>query len=736
LDCCAVILNGDMGKKKNKSTGTARTQQGLRQGENTRTGDTNTPALRPLHLAMIAVLALVLYANTTSAPFVWDEEPLITNNALVHDLDYFLHPASGKEHPHYDALVGRYVTYLSFALNYSIGGDSVTGYRLVNIGIHAINAVLVYLLAFMIMRTPFMQASALRKRADSMALLTGALFAAHPLMTEAVTYTFQRHASLVATFYILTLVLYSASRHKGSQALYIASIVTALLAMKTKENAFTLPLVVTLYEFMFFRGHAGKRLLRLAPMLLTMAIVPLTMSYLGALSAPKAPVTAEPLETAKHILGRAEYFFTQMPVIAKYLRMLFLPFGQSLDHAYTRYPSIMSLPVMLSMFLHALLAGSAIFLWRISSTKWIEGRLIAFGILWFYITLSVESTFVPLQMIITEYRVYLPATGIFLAVSTGGTIAAMRIESLRPASLRLARNAAVLIVALLGILTIARNATWRTELGIWLDASAKNPDNTRPILHVGLAYEKLGNYNNALKAYQRTVEIDPRHHMAHYDVGVIYNNMGQYDKAEAAFRRALELVPGYALARNNLATILMRTGRTAEAEAELKRAIYLNPWNPSPYFNISLILLNDRRYVEAEHYLKKLMELIPPSADVLNKLGVAYRESGKVEEARKTLTEGLVAFPGNYHLILNLAVLEDQAGDMARAEELYTKTIASTPRGGHAPYDSLASLYIRSGKYREALSTAEKGLSANPADETLIKLRAIARQKVEAGSAR
>jgi len=696
-----------MARKKHKKSGPAGRQDIRQQAAVPKSALQDTPCIRPLHLALLSILAIALYANTLNAPFVWDEEPLITRNTLVHDLDYFLHPGKAKDHPHYDALAGRYVTYLSFALNYAIGGTSVTGYHVVNIAIHALNSVLVYLLVFMAMRTPFMQGSALKNRAAAMALLTGALFAAHPLMTEAVTYTFQRHASLVATFYILTVVLYSAARHKKSRALYIASIISAALAMKTKENAFTLPLIVALYEFMFFEGNPGKRLLRLLPILMTMSIVPLTMASLGAFSGGKAPVASEPLETAKHVLGRAEYFYSQMPVVAMYLRMLILPFGQSLDHGYNVYNKLSSLPVVLSLLLHMLTAGAGTFLWRISSPKRPEGRLIAFGILWFYIALAVESTFVPLQMIITEYRVYLPATGIFLAASTGGVMAAMRLESLRPGTFKTARNAAIALVAVLAILSIARNSTWRTELGIWQDASRKNPESTRPILHVGLAHEKLGDFNSALKAYQRTVDIDPNHHMAHYDVGVIYNKRGQYDKAEAAFRKSLSIRPGYAIARNNLAAVLMRTGRDAEAETELKRAIGLSPWDPNPYFNISLLLLKSNRYAEAEPYLERLKELVPPDADILNKLGIVYRETGKQDDAREAFAKGLRLSPDNYHLLLNMAVLEDRTGNRAEAGRLY----------------------------RKMLSVINRALLQSPGDTGLIYFRTLAEQGIRSSTA-
>ena len=88
-----------------------------------------------------------------------------------------------------------------------------------------------------------------------------------------------RYATL---FYLFSLVMYikarsSESAKKARYAFFAASIISAVLAMRTKEIAFTLPVMVLLYEFMFFRGDIKKRMLALLALLLTMLIIPLSM---------------------------------------------------------------------------------------------------------------------------------------------------------------------------------------------------------------------------------------------------------------------------------------------------------------------------------------------------------------------------------------------------------------------------------------------------------------------------
>lgn len=688
------------------------------------------------HIIMLMLLAAAIYSNTLDAPFAWDEKILITDNTLVHSLEAFALPETIKDHPHYDAIIGRYVGYLSFALNYAAGGASVTGYHIVNIAIHAANSALACLLMMLSMGTPVMREATVyyRDRARAMALFCGALFAAHPLMTEAVTYVFQRHASLAALFYMLTIVLYSSARQRQNRTLYLASILSAALAMKSKENAFTLPLMIGLYELMFFRGRISQRLLRLAPHMATMLIVPLTMMYLASVTAHtgaaqttlEAAAGAVEEVIAPALSGRLEYLYTQMPVVAGYMKMILLPIGQSIDHPYVMYSSPLALPVLLALLLHASVIGAALWLWLRVGRQRPEARLVAFGIIWFYVALSVESTIIPLQMIITEYRVYLPAAGAFMALTASGAMAANHMEAMHPGARRLINGAGVIIIAALALAAFERNSTWRTELGIWQDAADKNPQSVRPLLHVGLAHERLGDYREALKAYERAMALAPGHAMAHYDAGVIYQRMGQDTKAEAAFGQALRIEPSFSMARNNMAALLIHSGRMREAEGELIMAIELNPWDPTPYHNLSIILLRQARYAEAATHLRRLSQLVPPNADILNKLGIAYMKSGRPDEARRALTEGLEKFPHDSFIPGNLALLEEGSGNIAEAERLYLIAIDRTPEGGKAPLEAIGRLYIGSGRYYDAMGMLDRALRQDPGNGEIRRMREMA----------
>lgn len=168
----------------------------------------NFPARTLLHIFLIMLIGFLAYSNTFKDPFQWDDNYYIKENPTVKDFSYFFDPSRAKGLDFYAALKSRYVGYLSFAVNYSIHGLDVTGYHVFNFIVHIMNALLVYFFVVLIFRSPFLSGYPLKEQSGYIAFFTGLLFAVHPVQTEAVTYIFQRLASLSAFFYLCSIVCY------------------------------------------------------------------------------------------------------------------------------------------------------------------------------------------------------------------------------------------------------------------------------------------------------------------------------------------------------------------------------------------------------------------------------------------------------------------------------------------------------------------------------------------------
>ena len=257
-------------------------------------------------------------------PRSFDDEIYIVNNEALLSLANFWPPTGS-----------RYIGNLSFALNYRFHALDPRGYHLVNILIHIINSFLVYAFVRLLTKTTALEAIP-RASAEAIAILSSLVFAVHPVQTESVTYITQRYASLSALFYLASVVFYLKARSGAGAGVrklpYVASIILAVFAMRTKEISFTLPFAIMLFETTLFgKGGARARVKMIVPFAVTLLIIPLYFALHKAeagMGISDSIVTLQKMELSG--LSRYEYAITQFRVIVKYLRLLALPYGQNL----------------------------------------------------------------------------------------------------------------------------------------------------------------------------------------------------------------------------------------------------------------------------------------------------------------------------------------------------------------------------------------------------------------------
>lgn len=599
----------------------------------------------------VLLVGIIVYANTFTAPFTFDDFESIPKNSTIANLANFYANSTG-----YDFLPNRYVTYLTFALNYHFGGLDVFGYHGVNLLIHLLNALLVYLLLQLTFRTPFLvnrvhdlpvdkdlpnfssgHSSAYLKPSVFIPLFAALLFVVHPVQTQAVTYIVQRATSLATMFYLLAMVLFCLARLSVAQLsscdqrseekavvggeggsvksifLIVGSVIAAVLAMKTKEIAFTLPLAAVMYEFCFFPGLWKRRLLHLLPLLATMLIIPLTILDPGGEASVEAPLDIGESLRVDSDISRSAYFFTQLRVIVTYLRLLVLPYNQNLDYDYPVYQSLLSLPVFLSFLLLVTLVVLAVYLSGVlrhsscsgpfrSYSARCESRLIAFGLFWFFLTLSVESSFIPIVDVIMEHRLYLPGFGWATVLATVAFLAVRQCSKLIVR--RLIISGAFSLLLLLGLMTWQRNHLWQDPVRLWSDVVAKSPFKSR-------------SYNN---------------------LGFALTDNGRYKEAISNLSRAIELAPDHPHAYNNLGRAYILNGQVKDSLPVLKIAIMLDPEYVDAYISLAAAFNQLGQYLNTMALLEKNFTLISYRVEASYHLAVAYASLGYDEAFRKQLT--------------------------------------------------------------------------------------------------
>lgn len=602
-----------------------------------------------LGLLVLVLLGAALYANILHAPFIFDDYGSIVDNEAIKNLKLSLLDFSNN----------RYLTNLTFALNYRLGGLKPFGYHLFNNLIHAINAFLVYYLVLLTFRTP--QLKEVPVSTPFIAFSSALIFIAHPLQTQAVTYIVQRATSIATLFYLISLIIYIKWRLFGFSAvvvknaqkatpriqrscLYPCLLLSIFAAMKSKEVAFTLPLMIVAYEFSFFQQKAiaqnknsfAKRYIHLLPIIFTMLIIPVSMITMSS-SERSIAENLDKISKETTDLSRNDYLLTQSRVILTYLRLLFFPINQNLDYRYPVYDTILNIKVILSFLILVLLLSVGVYLFFRSKYQATSPsskkntnllRISSFGIFWFFITLSVESTVIPIKDVIVEHRIYLPSIGIFIIFAS-----LLEFISSRP---NVKQTTIAIIVVALSVATINRNNLWADPQKLWEDVISKSPNNTRAINELGAIYRDEGRFMEANALFEKALQKNKNYALTYYNLGDIQLKLNNYMNAIAFFETALAYKLTGLLRMeifNSLGIAYSEMEKNENAIASFRNAIKEMPSSIIPYSNLGMQYLKMGKPDLAIEVLNKALQ-IRESPSIYYNLSKAYTLLGDSEKSR------------------------------------------------------------------------------------------------------
>ncbi len=581
-----------------------------------------------LGVAIVVALAVAISVPALDAPWYFDDIANIVEYPGVRDLRGSLASAATP----------RGIARLTFALNYRVGDLDVRGYRIVNVAVHALAGVLVLRLATRVFPS-----------STVLPIATAAIFVAHPLQTQAVTYVVQRMASLAAALALLSLWLYVQAREVRQAgatftsprhlARYLLAIFAGVLALYAKETAAVLPLALLLFD-RFFVTQPGDRLpsqiAYLAPWFLACAFVGLQILGMPLLGG----AALDGVGNSDTQGGVMAYLLTQTEVFWLYVRLVFAPVAQALHYDDALTGSLTSARTLASLA-GILLLGAAAIAARTRHPK------LSFAVAWFVLGLAVESTIIVLDPVF-EHRVYLPLLGV--------AIAAAHLLGWLPSSPRLV-VLSVIVVALSG-LAIARNQLWAHPIAFYEDnlrrtpaeprvlltlaglyrsagradesrallaravpllerKSAQDPGNVKALTQLAGALDTLGRPREAIAHLEAAIARRPRYDRAYADLGAVYAGLGEWTKAEHYHRRALALAPYVGNEHYNLGVALYRQGRRHESLTAFQAAARLSPFDPEPLYNMGVVLAEERRIAEARQLVPRLARLNRTLADAL-----------------------------------------------------------------------------------------------------------------------
>lgn len=521
-------------------------------------------------IILLSLWGILIYSNSFNSSFHYDDYVSIVDNPDVQWKTISFENFKKL----FVADIQRPFSFLTFALNYYFGGLDVRGFHYVNIGIHIISSIGLFLFTKSMLELPF-RGRGLRERSLSIAFIAALFWLSSPIQTQAVTYIVQRMAALAAMFYIFAMYFYLKARTDSRRRylFYTLTLMSSFLALGSKENAYVLPLFLLLFEIIIIRrGDAAFLLNKRALSILAV----LAVAFIGLIWY----LFYEPFRV--DIGSWFPYwiktrFLTGMRVICFYIIQLLFPVPSrlSIEHYFSFSRGLLDPPSTL----FALIVISGLILSALAFLK--KYPLFSFCTLWFFGNLAIE-TFYPYLILVFEHRVYLPSMGFFVLAALGVDYLIEFSRSKR--LLWFSVSAVIVIFALFSINTYIRNGTWGDEYSLWSDVVAKNPSIASGYIGLGSAFAKDEDYQQALTNYIKANSLDPRNPAVLYGLGLVYFKLHEYDDAVRYFSIigstgyiGIGNSPSISYYFSRIAKNYYGHRRTKEALAVLDRALLYDP---------------------------------------------------------------------------------------------------------------------------------------------------------------
>jgi hypothetical protein len=528
-------------------------------------------------LSLLMVSIIIVYYPSLSVPFYLDDRDSIVTNLVIQSgsLDMLM---QSDFRP-------RIMGYFSLWANYQVGGLDPIGYHMVNIAIHGINSLLVFFLSLQLMRyfAPS-DNNVVRSQQTLWALAVAAIWALHPLNTQAVTYVVQRLASIVTLFYLAALMTYIKLRQQpfGYHQLGYGLILIGLVigGLHAKQNFANVLVFFFCWELMTSTPKIRRYLL-----LLTVAVV-----FSLAIVSPFIATFWQALDTLtrdSYASSRGDYFYTQMIVLWDYVGRFIYPMSSQLNIDTELKTSLTPL-VALAFVGHTLLIGIA---YRYRKKL----PLLLTGVVLFYTSHIVESSFIPIKDLAFEHRTYIGNIGLTLSL-----IALLQFWLIRGANdpgseqskERSNKISGWVVIAVLCVLCILSNISFKRNM-LWQDP---------------------------LDFYANEVHLAPEQARANASYGTELMRLKRFDQAEVYLKKSFEI---------NLA----KQKVTASGLTAYMALLY----QQKQYQKAAAVGMIGLKYIKANN----------DRSELLAKLGYGYIQMGYCDFAKGLLNNSLKLNPNN-----------------------------------------------------------------------------------------
>ena len=547
---------------------------------------------RFLGLLVILLACFVAYFPSLSGGFVWDDDTHLLLNPVFQDDGLHRVWLTPPQEINYWP-----VTFTTYWLEYQIWEFDPLGYRIVNLLLHALAAMVLW--------------AVLRALSIPFAWWIALIFAVHPVNVESVAWIAQRKNVLSLLFFLLTALLYLRFEVHRRVVFYAAALGCFTLAMLSKGAAAPFPAILLLLAW-WRRDTITRQDVTLAlPFLVITIATSLLELSTQALVAADVVVRDDDFVTRLAGAGWVAWF---------YLLKVLWPSG--LMFIYPRWViDAGSIVNWLPLIAGALLLVAA---WRLRAGP---ARHVLAALLFFLIMLSPVLGFFNIYFMrfsfVADHYQYLAMISIVALVVGGFGSLSMRFPAVPDA----ARYAALGAIAFsLAATSAALSANYQSEEILWRETLSKNPNTFLAHYNLAVLLQSEGRLEEAVPHYREAIRTDPTHSDALNNLGKVLQDQGQTAQAVDAYLQAIAIAPDSLDPRNNLAIVHQQQGQLEAAREQFEAALAIAPDSAVVHFNFGRLLaeLGERR--SALNHFRHAALLAPDSAEIQTGVARAQRE--------------------------------------------------------------------------------------------------------------
>jgi len=623
-------------------------------------------------VCFLLLLALATYANSLLNGFIYDDFQQIVENPYVHSFRHVraIFTTSVWSFQGAEGILSYYRPLMTFGymLCWQVFGSVPLGYHIVSI---VMNGVIV-LLVFFLTRRLFHD--------DALSFIAATIFALHPVHTESVAWVAGVTDLELTLFYLLTFWLFLDLSRVGRPGLWIRRILMAAsfgLALLSKEQAATLPLLATLYEH-FYRDDRGETTLRekvsrYGELWALLGVYILVRSRLLGALLPGS---------RRESVSYYEVVLSAASLVGKYIGKLLWPIHLALFYDIHKSTSLFQQGVILGIA--SLFVCAVLFVWIGMQ------RPASFAVVWFLLTLApVLNIRWMVSNVFAERYLYLPSVG-FCWLAAYGVRKLWSLLELRPA---VWRGVLACSLGALGILcvigTVRQNSVWRDQETFLRHAVASSTDASFTRANLGAIYWNKGDLAGAGREWLQAFRERPDNAILLEDLGLLCAKQKRDQEAIDYFERAIQRQPYYTHAHLTFGKFYEDLGRTADAEGEYRTAVRLAPLSIQARNDLGELLFNEGRLVEAAQEFQQSVE-IDHSGVALDRLGDINLQWGNEKQAEWAYAQAASLNPFDSHAHFRLGELYKTRGHVSDAIREYEAGLQTDPFNA----DGLAALHL------------------------------------------